>query len=95
MNLIWRFLYTIITSRFQKKVSLFEVTRTRFRVLPTDIDILLHMNNGRYFSMADLARLNYIMRHKNFSIYKKNKILAVIASEMMRFTKSLKCWIMT
>ncbi len=29
--------------------------RTPFRVLPTDLDTLMHVNNGRYLTLMDLA----------------------------------------
>ena len=32
------------------------VGRIRLTTLPTDIDILRHMNNGRYLSLFDLGR---------------------------------------
>ena len=38
----------------------------------------------------DLARFNFIIRNKMFIHFKKNKIYAVAASEMIRFKKSLQ-----
>lgn len=89
MNLMWRFLWTILFSRFSSTVELFDEGSTNFRVLPTDVDVLLHMNNGRYFSLMDLARINIMIRNKVFYTLKKHKIYPVVASEMIRFRKSL------
>jgi acyl-CoA thioesterase FadM len=89
MNLIWRFLWVIIFSRFAKTMNFFDVNTTSFRVLPTDIDLLMHMNNGRYLSLMDLARIDFMIRCKVFPILAKNSIYPVIASEMIRFRKSL------
>lgn len=92
MNVIWRFLWTILFSRFDKPLGLLDKGSTTYRVLPTDIDVLLHMNNGRYFSLMDLARINFMIRSKFFAPLKAKKIYPVIASEMMRFKKSLNLW---
>lgn len=89
MNLMWRFLWTFLFSRFAPKVDIFSECSTTFRVLPTDIDMLWHMNNGRYFSLMDIARLDFLLRCGFFSVFSKNKIYPVVASEMIRFKKSL------
>ena len=89
MNLIWRTIWVLLTSRFGSKVNLFDVSSITFRVLPTDVDFLWHMNNGRYFSLMDLARFNFTIRNNALPLLRKNKIFAVAASEMIRFKKSL------
>ncbi len=33
-----------------------------FRVLPTDLDVLGHMNNGVYLSIMDLGRMDLLQR---------------------------------
>ncbi len=38
------------------------VGRVRVRTLPTDIDFLGHMNNGRYASLFDLGRFDLLIR---------------------------------
>lgn len=90
MNLFWRFLWVLLFSRFRKKTPLLEETSIQFRVLPTDIDILFHMNNGRYFSFMDLARMDFAIRCGTYQVTSKNKIYPVVASEMIRFKKSIK-----
>lgn len=89
MNLIWRFLWVLLFSRFSPKTDLFSENITSFRVLPTDIDVLMHMNNGRYLSLMDLGRIDFMIRCGVFPRLKKNKIYPVVASEMIRFRKSL------
>jgi len=39
-----------------------EVGRLTFRVLPTDLDVLGHMNNGVYLSIMDLGRMDLLQR---------------------------------
>lgn len=89
MNLIWRFLWIILFSRFDSPTGILNKSIITFLVLPTDIDVLMHMNNGRYFSLLDLARINLMIRNNVFSNLKKQGIYPVVASEMIRFKKSL------
>lgn len=90
MNLFWRFLWTFLFARFSKKVKELDQSSRKFWVLPTDIDILGHMNNGRYLSLMDIGRLDHMIRCNVFSKLHRNKIYPVVASEMIRFRKSLK-----
>jgi acyl-CoA thioesterase FadM len=89
VNLIWRFIWTLLFSRFSSPVGFFDEGTTDYVVLPTDIDVLKHMNNGRYFSLMDLARIEFMIRNKFYYKLKQYKIYPVIASEMIRFKKSL------
>jgi acyl-CoA thioesterase FadM len=89
MNLIWRFLYVILFSRFYPKASWLDETEMTFTVLPTDVDVLMHMNNGRYFSLMDLGRMNLVIRLGIIDKLTKQQFYPVIASEMIRFRRSL------
>jgi acyl-CoA thioesterase FadM len=62
MNLYIRLLFTLIRSW---RLPLFAVGHTlerTFRVLPNDIDINGHMNNGRYLTLVDLMIVEYFVR---------------------------------
>jgi acyl-CoA thioesterase FadM len=39
-----------------------QTLQRQFRVLPNDIDINGHMNNGRYLTMLDLRIVEYFIR---------------------------------
>jgi acyl-CoA thioesterase FadM len=47
------------------------------------------MNNGKYFSIMDLARLDLMIRSGFIRITRKHGWYPVIASEMIRFKQSL------
>ena len=89
MNLLFRTVLTWILARFAPKAELFDPCSTSFRVLPTDIDVLGHMNNGRYLSLADIARLDFLVRCQIFSTLNQHHAYAVVASEMIRFRRSI------
>lgn len=51
-----------LTHRLRGPLPLDGISRLRLRVWPNDLDINLHMNNGRYFSVADLGRFDHGLR---------------------------------
>ncbi len=90
MNLIFRLLWTMIISRFRGPLEFTDECVTPFRVWFTDLDVLMHMNNGKYFSLMDLARVDLMIRNKAFAVLNKNGIYPVVASESMKFKRSLE-----
>lgn len=64
----------------------------RLTTLPTDIDILRHMNNGRYLSLFDLGRWDLLIRTGLFGAMKDQGWYAVVSSETITFRKSLELW---
>jgi acyl-CoA thioesterase FadM len=90
MNLLFRFFYILLFARFQKPLDFLDKCRTNFRVMPTDLDLLMHMNNGKYCSLMDLARVDLMMRSGVAKIMKNNDYYPVLAAETIRFKKSLR-----
>lgn len=68
------------------------VSRIRLTTLPTDIDLLFHMNNGRYLSLFDLGRYDLLMRTGLMGAMREQGWYAVVSSETVTFRKSLKLW---
>lgn len=68
---------------------LFSSCKTPFRVWFTDLDVLFHMNNGKYFSLMDLARTDLMVRSGAFRKLSKEKMYPVVAAETMKFKRSL------
>lgn len=64
-------------------------TKLHLRVWPTDLDPLMHMNNGVYLSLMDLGRIDLMLKAGAFHKIRKAGIYPVIASEAIRFRKSL------
>jgi acyl-CoA thioesterase FadM len=90
--MIFRTLFHMITSRFGPRLGVYDVARTRFRVLPTDLDVLRHMNNGVYFSIADVARFDLLIRGGVWAEFQRRKWYSVVANETITFRKSLMPW---
>lgn len=70
----------------------YAVSRLRLRVLPTDLDILKHVNNGVYFSLFDLGRFDLLMRSGMWSTFAERGWYPVVAAETITFRKSLTLW---
>jgi len=63
---------------------------THFRVLPNDLDALLHVNNGVYLTLMDLGRTDLLLRSDAFHAVRKKGWYPVLAAETIRFKRSLK-----
>lgn len=68
------------------------VGRVKLRTLPTDIDLLMHMNNGRYASLFDLGRFDLLIRSGVWEAMNERDWYAVVATETVTFRKSLQLW---
>lgn len=60
MNLYLRLLRLLLLLPFVRRRALLEPGRIGFRVWPTDCDLNLHMNNGRYLTFMDLGRVHLL-----------------------------------
>ena len=60
MNLYLRLFILLLRLIGLPRTGVFEESRVGFRVLPTDCDVNLHMNNGRYLAFMDLGRLHFV-----------------------------------
>lgn len=96
MNVIWRTLLVILSARRRvrrgKTLDPAAVSSVTLTTLPTDIDILRHMNNGRYLSLFDLGRWDLLIRTGLFDAMKERDWYAVVSSETITFRKSLQLW---
>ena len=92
MNLIFRTALQWFRSRRAPKLHIHDVGRTAFRVVPTDLDVLGHMNNGVYFSIMDLGRMDLMIRAGAWASLSKHGFYPVATNEMITFRKSLQPW---
>jgi hypothetical protein len=90
MHMLFRtLLHVLFLSRRRPDLGHYEVARTRFVTLPTDLDINRHMNNGVYFSIMDVARFDMLVRSGIWTIMRERDWYPVVASETITFRKSL------
>lgn len=90
MNLILRLLWLRLRARARGPLSVWDVARTPFRVLPTDLDLLLHMNNGKYLSILDVGRLDLLLRSGLWQVLTDRGWYPVVAGQTISYRRSLR-----
>lgn len=85
-----RLLWLRLVSRFRPRARLLEPVRTPFRVMPTDLDLLRHVNNGVYFSLLDVARMDLLLRAGLGGELKRRGWFPVVSAESIGFRRSLE-----
>lgn len=89
MVLLFRMAVTLLTARFRPRLGPLDESVLRFRVMPNDIDINRHMNNGRYLTMMDLGRGDLISRNGILGVILKQHWYPLVGSASVRFLRSL------
>ncbi len=92
MNLYFRLLLVVIRAFFRSKIDLRKASSVFFHVLPSDLDLNGHMNNGRYLTIMDLGRFDLSIRTGFMQIMLKKNWRPVVASETIRFRRPLFFW---
>lgn len=91
MNLVFRMLYVLLLSLFRERLPIGPVeSRLRLRTLPNDLDVNLHMNNGRYLTICDLNRVDLFIRTGLLKVMLKQKWMPMVADHTMTYKKPLK-----
>lgn len=85
-----RMLFHLLRSRFRPAQGLWDSYSLPLRVLPTEIDIFMHVNNGMYFSIMDLGRLDLMVRSGIWKALRSRGWSGVVSGETISFRKSLK-----
>ena len=63
---------------------------TSFRVLPHDLDINMHLNNGRYMQIIDVNRMEFILRTGVARVIFDRRWKAVLGSTTIQFRRELR-----
>ena len=91
MNLWFRLVATIVSACFGPRIQApFGLSLLHFRVWPHDLDSSLHMNNGRYFGIMDLGRLDLIFRSGLWRAVLRHRWIPVLDAAIVRFRRELR-----
>lgn len=91
MNLWLRLLSFFITARWRAPIVLpGGVSRLRMRVWPTDLDLSLHMNNGRYLTLMDIGRLDFIFGTGLWRPLLKHRWTPIASAIVIRYRRELR-----
>ena len=89
MNLLLRMLWVLLTASRRKPLGVFDPSVLRFCVLPNDLDIYGHMNNGRYLTIMDLGRFDLLIRTGLAAAARHHKWTPLVAGLKIRYRRSL------
>ena len=89
MNLYLRLLWLLWHMRGKARRGLFDESRLSFRVLPNDLDLNLHMNNGRYLTFMDLGRVHLMVQGGLMAHVRRKRWMPVLAAAEITYLRSL------
>jgi acyl-CoA thioesterase FadM len=92
VHLFFRTVLHLLLSRRRGAVDVHDVAVMHLRVMPTDLDVLGHMNNGMYLSIMDLGRMDLLIRSGAWKRLRAKGWYPVMANETISFRKSLQPW---
>jgi acyl-CoA thioesterase FadM len=69
-----------------------QIIATPFRVLPHDIDLNMHLNNGRYMQIMDVNRMEFMLRTGVAQVVLKQRWKPILGSIAIQFRRELRLW---
>ena len=91
MNLWLRLLLLIAQRPFRPPLDPRDgISRLAFRVLPTDLDLNGHMNNGRYLTLMDLGRIDLVVRSGLWRVIWRNGWAPTLGAVVIRYRQELR-----
>lgn len=92
MNKLFRLLWLMWRARRGPRLAPTDVSRVPFRVLPNDLDLQNHMNNGVYLSIMDLGRMDLMVRSGVWRELSARGYYPVVVSSTITYRRSLDPW---
>lgn len=91
MNLWLRLIWLLLSSRLRPALRAPSgVSDLWFRVWPNDVDLSMHMNNGRYWTLMDLGRMDLILRTGLWRTVLAKRWTPVVNAGKIRFRRELR-----
>ena len=72
------------------RVGLLTTTTVSLRVWPNDLDVNLHVNNGRYLALADIGRIHWFALTGALGVARRQKAFPVVGDAIAKFRRDLK-----
>ncbi|BDZ43310.1 hypothetical protein GCM10025865_26090 [Paraoerskovia sediminicola] len=73
-------------------MAMLDPSVTAMRVHPGDLDLYMHVNNGVYLQMMDIARTNLLADLGAIGALAERSWYPVLAASTMTYRRSLKLW---
>lgn len=90
MNLWFRLLVVLVRAGLRDPMAVIARGTIPFRVVPGDLDLNGHVNNGRYLTLMDLGRLDLTVRSGLWRVLFRRRWFPVVATAMVRFKRELR-----
>jgi acyl-CoA thioesterase FadM len=90
MSLLLRYLVVLVRGLWAPRADILAESMLQFRVMPDDLDVNVHMNNGRYLALMDLARFDLMVRARLYRPGGHRQRWPVLGSTMVRYRRSLQ-----
>ena len=93
MNLWFRLLICLISARLRAKIrSTRTPSRLTLRAWPSDCDFNLHITNGRYLSIADLGRIDLMLRTGLARVAVQRKWIPIVSFSSVIYNRQIRIW---
>ena len=73
-----------------KRVDPLSTTSVHLRVWPNDLDFNLHVNNGRYLTLADISRMHWFMSTGVWQVTRSHGAIPIVGDALAKFRRDLK-----
>lgn len=90
MNLWFRLLLMLFRRPWRRPVNGLDTTVVRMRVWPLDLDFNAHVTNGRYFTLADVGRMDYVLRSGAYRVALRRRALPIVGDTWGKFRRELR-----
>ena len=92
IKLYGRMVPMLVRATRQPVICATELVASQFRVLPHDIDINRHLNNGRYLQWMDVNRAEWLIRTGILSVVRRNRWKPILGSVAINYRRELCLW---
>ena len=93
MNLWLRLIWVWLTTLYRPSIEApFGVSIVKMIVLPNDLDVNLHMNNGRYLTVMDLGRFDLFARGGLLRAIRGAGWTPLLSAAKIRYRRELRLW---
>ncbi|MBS4046674.1 MAG: thioesterase family protein [Alphaproteobacteria bacterium] len=90
MNLWLRLIWMLLTVWRRRQVSILGASSLSMRVMPNDLDFNGHVNNGRFLTLADVGRMDFVLRSGAAKAAFRMRALPIVGDSLAKFRRDLK-----
>ncbi len=90
MNLWLRLIWMLLTVWRRRQVSILDASSLPMTVMPNDLDFNGHVNNGRFLTLADVGRMDFVLRSGAAKAAFRMRALPIVGDSLAKFRRDLK-----